>query len=98
MASSCRYLPRLAVLVALAGAVGAAGCSADDPPRMGAVCVPGNQRCSENRFQTCASDGDSWVTSLDCVAEGLLCFPGVGCKTCSPGVVQCGGDGFDIVR
>jgi hypothetical protein len=93
MASSCRYLPSLMLLAAVA-----AGCTADDPPRMGAVCVPGNQRCSENRFQTCASDGDSWVTSLDCVADGLLCFPGVGCKTCSPGTVQCGGDGFDIVR
>jgi hypothetical protein len=95
MATSYRYLPSLVAVVA---SLVAAACPSAPPRTMGSLCVPGNQQCSENRFETCASDGASWVTSIDCGEQDLLCFPQVGCKKCSPGALQCGGDGFDIVR
>ncbi len=87
----------LAGLAALASLASLASCSAD-PPRAGSVCAPGTQQCSANVYETCASDGESWVASLDCGAQNLLCFTGVGCRLCDPGSLACGGDGFDIVR
>src|SRR5438552_2717422 len=92
MVMSSRCLPSLVVALVLLAACGNSG------SRVGGLCTPGADRCSENLFQTCASDGLSWVTEVDCVSKDLLCFTGQGCKKCSAGALQCGGDGFDITR
>ena len=70
----------------------------NSPSRTGGLCVPGDQRCSTNLYEFCADDGKSWVTQIDCGAQNLLCVNDVGCKLCAPATLQCGGDGFDIVR
>lgn len=90
-----RSLPILLFAAALAGAA----CNGSDPGGNGnQVCQPGAQRCAENAYEICASDGRRWVVAEDCVAQGEICVLNLGCRLCIPDFVTCGGDGFDVVR
>ena len=75
---------------ALLGACAGPGLSDD------AICDPGANRCSENRYQVCGDRGEAWVERQNCSDTSEICIPSTGCRVCSPNSRSC--DGFDIVR
>jgi hypothetical protein len=87
---TARRLP----VAALAAAAAAAACSS--PPPSGTECVPGDERCFENRRQVCNDSGDLWVTSSDCSLTSQVCVIGEGCLECVPNQRSC--EGLDVVR
>ena len=73
------------------------GCSSGkDQQAPGEACVPSEIRCSQNEFQVCADDGDSWITQQNCSASEQVCHTGLGCVDCFPDGKFC--DGFTIRR
>jgi hypothetical protein len=51
-------------------------------------CTVGAILCSGNRRYECGADGEA-VAAMDCPA-GTLCFAGLGCRVCMPGLSRCG--------
>ncbi len=84
------------LLVASVVVFAAAGCSDKSGAVVGSVCTSGEFRCDENVYETCADDGESWVSLEDCSVGGDVCLVGLGCKACAPNARSC--DGFDIQR
>jgi hypothetical protein len=84
--------------VAAAAAVGLfSTCTSDKP--VSDFCKPGAQRCDQNKYEVCRDDGSAWALSQDCNAQSRMCIVSLGCRTCVPNSLVCGGqDGFDVVR
>ncbi len=61
-----------------------------------AICDPGENRCSENRYQVCGDRGEDWIERENCSDSEQICVLSTGCRTCTPNTRSC--DGFDIVR
>ncbi len=61
-----------------------------------AICEPGENRCSQNRYEVCGDRGEEWVERENCSDSEQICVLATGCRNCSPDTRSC--DGFDIVR
>ncbi|MBN1771231.1 MAG: IgGFc-binding protein [Deltaproteobacteria bacterium] len=91
----------LVVCVTVLGALG--GCGDDDnvtdvrlDARDGEVgeCTDGQQRCVGNVSQTC--EGGLWGAGVSCEESGDICYEGLGCVVCRPGVFRC--EGNDVMQ
>ncbi len=59
-----------------------------------AICDPGATRCTENRFELCSDNGETWVPKQECGEQTCALF--LGCVECIPNGRSC--EGADIVR